>query len=443
VQITHEEPGRRLEMADTDRYLVPIVIGLGLTALVATPWRGLWAVRVHGAGFETIDWVPTLLWAAFGLFLVVRTFGGGRLLDLTFDRGAGHVAWHRSHVFGLVRWSGSIPLESLGGFALALASKPGSLSPKQKLALRRREGAREDRFDLGLSGLRDGEHVADLGLRLAAAAGLPYYRVTLNEGGRFAMEASASAQPGFERVPSTAGAALDGGGALGTAAAAAAAQERLPPFDPAAFRGDARIKVWEPGREVRFEKGWGPSMLLSPLLLAAALGPVAFFRLPSLHTMPLLPRVAAVALITLVGLGLALIGYAGVALGLPRRVCLDWATGTLRVEKPRQSRTVRLDAVEAVEQRNKSFSTRRASGGMTRTSHWSQILLRLREPAFPRDELVIQTREFQEDKDSPRAMALPLGRELAAALRVSAVETYPPNPGARAAAIRSPMATGR
>ena len=69
--------------------------------------------------------------------------------------------------------------------------------------------------------------------------------------------------------------------AVGAAAAAAVASERLPPFEPSAFRGDARISVWEPGREVRFDKGWGAWALLSPLLLAALLGPLCYFRLPS------------------------------------------------------------------------------------------------------------------------------------------------------------------
>lgn len=97
------------------------------------------------------------------------------------------------------------------------------------------------------------ERVADFALRVAAAAGLPWYHVTLNEGGRFAVEMRPATRPGFERVPAMVGAGARG--AVGAAAAAAVASERLPPFDPSTFRGDARISVWEPGREVRFDKG--------------------------------------------------------------------------------------------------------------------------------------------------------------------------------------------
>jgi hypothetical protein len=420
VRVIHEELGRRLELAETESRVPPVVIGLALTALVAMPWRGLWAVLAHGAGHEAIDLVPTVLWAAAGLLIVARAFGGHRLESFSVDRGSGRLEWSRSHALGLARWSGGFPLDSLEGFTLALAGPPSGSAATLRLALKRRAVPGERRFALRVSGLDRIERVAELALRLAAAAGLPFYRVTLNEGGRFAMEACADARPGFERVPT-----VTSGATLGGAAAAAAAAQRLPPFDPASFRGNARVTVWSPGREVRFEKGWGTAILLSPLLLAAAIGPLSFLEMPSLQTMPLLPRVVAIVMLTLAGLGLAVVGWAGVAKGLPRRVVLDWGSGTLRVEAPRRRRTIPLDAVEAVEQRNKSYSTGRARGGMVRTSFWSQIRVRLREPADPRDELLIETRTFPEIAAAPREMALPLGRDLAAALRVAAVETGP------------------
>ena len=363
--VAHEEPGYRLELAEAESRVWPLLFGLGVTALVAAPWGGLWAMVVHGAGPEAIDWVPTALWAAAGLFIVVKAFGGQRLEAFSVDRGAGRVEWRRSHVFGLVRWGGAFRLESLDGFTLELASKPDASAATLRIAMRRRGETRERRFEPWVAGLKGTESVAGFGLRLAADAGLPYYRVTLNEGGRFAMEAAADARPGLQRVPSLAG----GADAIGRAAAAATAHERVPPFDPAAFDGDARVTVWEPGRVVCVEKRWGLSVLLSPLLLAAALGPLCFFRLPSLQTMPLLPRSAATFLLTFTGLGLALVGWAGLVRGLPRRVRLDWSSGMLRVEALRRSRTLPLAAVEAVEQRHKSYPAagRRAAWSARRT----------------------------------------------------------------------------
>jgi hypothetical protein len=414
VRITHEEPGQRLEIEETDSRLLGLAILLGLTAVVAAPWRGLWAMLVHGAPASGIDWVPTAIFGLVGLWITLSTVGGKRLDRLVVDRARGRLEWRRSHVLGLLRWGGSVPLAALEGLTLDLATPPGRFTTRLRLAFLARQGSPERRFEVALPHLETVQKVADLTLRLAAASGLPWYRVTLNEGGRFAAEMRPASGPGFERVPSMVGA--DAGAAASAAAAAAVAGERLPPFDPKAFHGDARITAWKPGREVRFDKGWGAPMLLSPLLLAAFLGPLAWLRLPSLHTMAWPPRVAALVLITLVGLGLALAGWACLTLGLPRRVRIDWASRELRVATLRGTRVVPLAQVEGVHLRNKSYSTGRARGGMIRTGYWSQVLVRLRAPADPADELLLQTREFEDRPAPPREMALPLARELAQAL---------------------------
>ncbi len=421
MRITHEDPGQRLEIEETDSRLAGLAILLGLTALVATPWRGVWGMLAQRASPGSIDWVPSAIWAAGGLFVTLSTLGGHRLERLVVDRGSGRLEWRRSHVLGLLRWSGALPLEALEG--LSLAAPPGRSATTLRLAFLVRAGSPERRFELRLPGLDTVERVAEFSLRLAAAAGLPWYRVTLNEGGRFAVEMRPSTRPGFERVPALVGA--DARGAASAAAAAAVASERLPPFDPRAFRGDARISVWEPGREVRFDKGWGAWALLSPLLLAAPLGPFCYFRLPSLQTMPALPRVVALVMLTLVGLMLALVGWAGLSSGLPRHVRIDWASRGLHVGTLRAKRVVPLAEVEGVLLRNKSYTTGRAQHAMIRTSYWSQVLVRLRAPADPSDELLLQTREFQNLPGPPREMALPLARELAAALGVAVGETGP------------------
>jgi hypothetical protein len=414
MRITHEEPGRRLEIEETDSRLVGLAILLGLTALVATPWRGVWAMLVHGATAASIDWVPPGIFAAGGLFITLSTLGGKRLERLVVDRLSGRLEWRRSHVLGLLRWGGSVPLEAIEGLTLSLAAPPGRFTTTLRLAFLVGQGSPERRFQIGLPRLESAEKVADFALRLAAASGLPSYRVTLNEGGRFAVEMRRETRPGFERVPSMVGASA--AGAASAAAAAAVASERLPPFEPSTFHGDARVTVWEPGREVRFDKGWGAWTLLSPLLLAALLGPLAWLRLPSLHTTPLLPRVVALVMITLVGLLLSLVGWAGFTMGQPRHVRIDWASRELRVETLRGKRVVPLGEVEGVHLRNKSYSTGRARGGMIRTGYWSQVLVRLRAPADPSEELLLQTREFQERPAPPREMALPLARELAKTL---------------------------
>ena len=262
-------------------------------------------------------------------------------------------------------------------------------------------------------------------MRLGAAAGLRFYRVTTNVGGRFAIELGAEGGPGFEPVPAVASRARYEANAVSRAAAAAAATERLPAFDPAKFPGTARVSAWDPGREVRFERGWSLPILLSPLVLAVFLGPLAFFRLPSLQTAPLLPRIVALVMITLVGVGLAVVGGAGINEGRPRRVSLDWTTRLLHVDAPGHRRTIPLSDISTVELRNKMLETGRVSGRMIRRSFWSQVRLHLRAPADPTDELFAQTKPFREDSTTPRQMAEPLARELASALRVELRETGP------------------
>ena len=123
MKITHEEPGRRIEIEETESRFVAIAILLGLTALVAAPWRGLWGLAVHHTALGTDDLVWSGLCVAVGLFIVLQSLGGHRLERLSAD--LGRLEWRRSHVLGLLRWSGSLPLEQLQGLSLSLVSPPG------------------------------------------------------------------------------------------------------------------------------------------------------------------------------------------------------------------------------------------------------------------------------------------------------------------------------
>jgi hypothetical protein len=425
MKIVRDEPHRRLELAETQPRL-PLsgaLVVFVLLLLVTTPWSGLWAMLVHGAGREALDLVGSGIWFAVGLSCLLGVLGGRRLERLAADRETSRIDWRSSYLAGLVHWSGSQSSEGLERLTLGIVPGPraaaGAHALPLRLTLRSLEGqrARDKSIDLRVEAVNRADEVADLALRLGAAAGLRFYRVLENELSRFEIELRREAGPGFATVPAALGRADPERDAVSPAAAAAASQERLRRFEPAGFRGSARVSVWEPGREIRFEKGWGASVLLAPLLLFALLGPLAFFRLPSLHTMPLLPRVVTLVLITLVGLALALAGWVGVSSGLPRRVRLDWGTRTLDVETLRERRAIPFTEIAAIELRHHVYRTNTTRGRLPRVYFSTQVWA-ARLPATAPGEILVETRSSRDDADTPRAMALPLAVELAAALGV-------------------------
>ena len=130
-------------------------------------------------------------------------------------------------------------------------------------------------------------------------------------------------------------------------------------------------------------------------------------------------------MLTLVGLLLALVGWTGFATGQPRHARIDGTSRELRVETLRQKRLVPLAKVAGVELRHKSYTTASTRSGRGRTVYWSEVHLRLHESVDPSDELLVSTRGFEDRASRAREMALPLARELAAALHVEVFESGP------------------
>lgn len=418
MEIVGDEPGRRLVLEETAGRMPLSILaaGVALVAGLALPWRGLWAVLLHGAGWDSVDLATSGVWLVLGLLFLGSLRGGSRLERLEADRDAGRVQWTSTHLGGLVTWRSRVGLDVLAGVSIALvpATRPAPTGPSKSRARRglrlhlglARQGRSDRRLALHVQGVENTEHVADLALRLGAAAGLSFYRVVRNEGPLFEIEVRATGGPGLRAVTLS-------------AAAGASADKNLPPFDPATFDGSARVTPWAPGERVAFTKGWGASVVLAPLVLAAALGPLAYLRLASLRAMPFLPRAAALALITLSGLGLAVVGAVGLTTGLPRRVRLDWGERALRIEG-RGGKVVPFADIVALELRGRSHWTTSRQHTNRTLWRWTEVRALLRpSPAVPSaDALLVETRWYREDAASPRADALPLATELAAALGV-------------------------
>ena len=436
MEIVRETPGRDLVLEETTPRMPMAILagGLALLCLVAAPWRGLWAILVRGAGTESLDLVGPGVWLAVGTLCLLSLRGGSRLERLAIDRMAGRLDWTSSHVGGLWKWRGGFALESLQGFALATvpkgsagASRPAGRSSggsPLRLTLRRQSAARgsERSLDLRVKNVDESAEVAALAMRIGSASGLSFHRVVLDAAPHFEIEVRKESGPGLQPIAASSAENPYVRGALSVPTASA--HEPLPPFDPARFRGSARVAVWEPGRLVVFARSWSLSVLLAPLVMAVFLGPLAYLRLPSLRQMPLLPQVAALALITLAGLGVALIGLAGALTGLPRRVTLDWGARTLSLESLRERRRIPFADLVAIEMRSRTYRSRSGRQQYT-TSYRTEVraVLRPTEAEASTGELLVETRLLRDDPVLARATALPLAVELAAALGVARLDT--------------------
>jgi hypothetical protein len=426
MEIVTNEPGRGLAVEETTPRM-PLGLfaaGLVVVVLVATPWRGLWAVLAQGAAVATLDLAGAAVWLVIGLLLLLSLRGGSRIERISADRESG-IAVRSTHLAGFVGWTRRIPPEALQGLILDVAPDPAAgarSDPRRahplrlRLTLRTAAGRRRP-IPFLFSKVDRTSEVADLALRAGAAVGLPYYRVVASDAREFEIELLRTPGPDVAAVP-TIGPADYAGDMLAPPATDAVA-DKPRRFDPSAFEGKPRVTTWEPGHRVRFEKPWSAAVLLSPLLAASLLGPLAWWRLSSLQGMPALPRIVALAMITVIGLVVAAIGWVGFTAGLPRRVTLDWTARSLVVDGVRATRSIPFSEIEAVELRARSYRSRRGQRQYT-IYCWCEVHAILRPSAGPpANEPLAETRRYRENRVTPHLLAAPLATELAAALDVA------------------------
>jgi hypothetical protein len=442
VEIVEDEAGRKLVLAQTAPRvpLVVVLSGVAIALLVAAPWRWIWERVAHGVDRGSADLAYSGVWLLLGLLLVSSLLRGVRLERFAVDRVAAGIDWQFSHFAGIPGLRRHVDLNELEGLELKLLpTSKGVVRREAKgglpLRLTLRPGRGESLpLDLRIARVDRVEALAELGLRLGAAAGLSHYRVLGNDPHQFAIEILRSSSPagrdvqGLKPVPD-----LSGNGEVTRAAAAAVSEETLPPFDPRTFEGKPRVTVWAPGREVRFEKTWSAELLLAPLLVAALAGPIAWLLLPSLQVMPVLPRIATLCLITLVGLAVAVIGWVSLKSGLPRGATLDWSSARLVVEGGRQPRTIAFSEISAIEVFTRTYRGR-TGYRQYYLSYCCEIRAVLRGDASPSAPVLLtETPSYREDPTTPLVMALPLSAELSSSLGVERRTTEGPRSSSRPA----------
>ena len=414
--------------------------GLGCVAVVLAPFAavGVWQLADAVSGAEPMG-IPQMLTVAFSLiWLAIIGFG---VLTL-FRRAWAPLAVHASRDSGVLELVEQnvltrrerrepFPLAELAGLSLETISGKGSrpalhaVTPNVRLTLRLDGGSRKPRarvISLHVEGVDRREEVADLAYRLGAASGLAYQRVVRSDLRDIELEISPSMGIGYERIPPLEGRADYAADVFSRAAATAAAEERVPPFDPAQFPCDHKVAKWLPGREVAFRKPLGFSALgclpfaVAGLLAGPALFIVSTSRRPETA---LADRLVPSAFLGVFGLFFGLIALAAVASALPRRVTIDWARQAITIGGLFTRKEVPLADVGAVEARCvRTYH----SGGKNSSPYHSyrcEVQVHRRDPgAASKPVELIKTSEFREDPDTPYRRTLPLVTELAEALGV-------------------------
>jgi len=325
-------------------FLLPFVV-TSAWYLGASLFRGLSSDPLNLA----ITAFTTLFWAAVvtSLVRVVRR-RAWMPSQLRADRDAGIVELlERSLLTGRERRE-AVPLAELAGLSLETVTRRRidartrdlageAFDPNVRIRLRIDVGSRKPRvrvLELHVEGVDRREEVADLAYRLGAACGLSYQRVVRSDPRDIELDVTPSMGPGHERIPRLEGTANYAADVFSKAAVTAAADERVPPFDPAGFPSDHTVAKWLPGRQVQLRKPLGFAAVgclpfaIAGLLLGPGLYVLSASRRPEVAAFE---RFVPSLGVGMFGLFVGLIALLAVAAALPRRLTIDWARQSISI----------------------------------------------------------------------------------------------------------------
>jgi hypothetical protein len=258
------------------------------------------------------------------------------------------------------------------------------------------------------------EEVLDLALRLGAACNFGTYRVTRSDVRDIEVEMDRST-PGGEAIPALKPADYVRDH-VAPEAKAAAAQEKTPHFDPAAFVSDFRVDEWTPGERVLFRKpfGWlGPLGCLP--FVAAPLG-LAVACLVRWVSHQRTDEIVGAGFFLAVGAVPLLLFYLILRSAWPRQATLDWRTRRMTVSGVPP---LALSALRAVELRGvKIYHT--PSRSRPYWTYHCDVLVDHDHPVHgvPTSTVIVSTQRFVDDSATPWRMGVPLVTDLAQALGI-------------------------
>jgi hypothetical protein len=439
MRIVRDEPPRLL-LLEAPVVAAPKAVRGCLGVLLFGLFVGIPGIEVvrallRGAGAaELAVALPFLLAGAALAALAMRSLRGaaryvrrlrvdGQAGELTIDEQS-PLGGARSQVVALDRLERIVAEVALvKPSAAQTESGVGGMSRQPRLGLRLQlewKGARERkerrRLSFIVAEVDERQELVDLAYRLARAAGLRYTRVARNDPSGVEVELGREQGAGLEPLPLLATAGDYAQDQVSPQAERAAAQERVAPFVPSAFRGDLRCTVWRPGQQVTFRQGPGVALGCLPFALLLLAGP-AFYALGPLRDGERLP---ASIVLGMFGLFLGSHAIRVIASRLPRSVKLDWEGRKLERRGLFRRRSLPFSEIKEVELRCIAQRYRGSNMRLPYHKHRCEIVACLRTPEAgePVGETLVATESFTEDKETPYRMALPLATELAQALGV-------------------------
>jgi hypothetical protein len=427
LRIETDEPGFRLILAGPapgGPAALAIVAGV-IFVIVAVPTVGGSLIDLFQSGFAVHGLtrvaqsalIPTLAVVLF-LFSIWRS---RRISRLAFDGISQQVEITQVRAFGGGRGlQERIPFASLQSLSVSATSpvtnrlaRPGL---KVTLQLRTEAGAQRQ-WQFSVAGLDQREEGADLALRLGAAAGFAYHHIVRSDQREIEIEFGRGRGGAFTPMPELRAKADYDRDQVPAEAKAMAAEEATPPFDPASFKGDHRIVVWQPGREVRFRKPTGLGAIgCAPGLLLLLVGPVYLLWAVGRPGIDLGSKLVGAGVLGFFGLVFGGISWLVVSTSLGRTVSFDWAERRMEVRSLRR-RSYAFSQVRAVEL--KCVRTTGKGGG----SYYCRLIVQVETPTETKSVELLWTEFYKYDPDTPYRMALPLATDLATALGVPRVIT--------------------
>lgn len=406
LKIVRDEPGRHLvlegEQNSVPRWFFPAVFSFFV--LVS---------QGRNADLVSIGFGMLIAAGIYVLFFLVCW----NPLSLTVDASAATVVIVDRNLVNGAERSRTIPFSDLALLTLSSLSPGGRSKGPLTVRVTLKVGSRwrrDRRLTLSFDAVDTLAEVTDFAFRLGTVSGLAYQRVVRSDARQVEIEMSREAAEGFTPTPPIVRRASYDRDEVDPAVRKALAQERVPPFDRSQRFATHAVTVWEPRREVRFERSIRLSLILYLIMSA-----VAFLAVPAGVVLGFIGHsgLEGKAVLCLVGmLGLA-VGYGcwiEARKILPERVSFDWSAERLTISGWVRRREVKLSDVTALELRRvRQFRKggKNSSGGWR---DWCELNARARGEKI----LLIGTKVFKDDPEAAYRRALPLATELANALDV-------------------------